>query len=142
MAAGAFGVLVMMSGRGVEVQSLDDMKGLAQRDGWLAAMLSLILFSMAGVPPAVGFMAKLLVLEAVISVGLVWLAIVAVVFSIVGAFYYLRVIKLIYFDPPATEAPLVSSGGARLAVTVNGLAILFLGMFPASLLTLCQAAFL
>jgi len=142
MAAGAFGVLVMMSGRGVEVQSLDDMKGLAQRDGWLAAMMSLIMFSMAGVPPAVGFMAKLLVLEAVISVGLVWLAIVAVVFSIVGAFYYLRVIKLIYFDPPATEAPLVSSGGARLAVTVNGLAILFLGMFPASLLTLCQAAFL
>jgi NADH-quinone oxidoreductase subunit N len=141
MAAGAFGVLVMMSGRGVEVQELDDMKGLAQRDGWLAAMMSLIMFSMAGVPPAVGFMAKLLVLEAVISVGLVWLAIVAVVFSIVGAFYYLRVIKLIYFDPPATDTPLVASGGARLAITANGLAILFLGMFPAFLLTLCEAAF-
>jgi len=96
---------------------------------------------MAGVPPAVGFMAKLLVLEAVISVGLVWLAIVAVVFSIVGAFYYLRVIKLIYFDPPATDTPLVASGGARLAITANGLAILFLGMFPAFLLTLCEAAF-
>ncbi len=141
MAAGAFGVLVMMSSRGVEVQALDDLKGLARRDGWLAAMMALIMFSMAGVPPAVGFMAKLLVLEAVISVGLVWLAIVAVVFSIVGAFYYLRVIKLIYFDLPATEEPVVADGGARVAITVNGMAILFLGMFPAFLLTLCQAAF-
>jgi NADH-quinone oxidoreductase subunit N len=105
-------------------------------------MMALLMFSMAGVPPTVGFMAKLLVLEAVVRIDLVWLALVAVFFSIIGAFYYLRVVKVMYFDKPLTDAPLVASGGVRVAMSVNGLAMLVLGLFPASLLGLCQAAFL
>jgi NADH-quinone oxidoreductase subunit N len=89
----------------------------------------------------VGFMAKLLVLEAVVRVDMVWLAVVAVFFSIIGAFYYLRVIKLIYFDRPETDAPIVTSNGVRATMTVNGLAVLYLGLFPAALLGLCQASF-
>ena len=141
MAAGGFGLLVMMSREGFEVERLEDLKGLNERDSWQAAMMALVMFSMAGVPPTVGFMAKLLVLEAVISVGLWWLALVAVFFSIIGAFYYLRVIKLMYFDKPETTEPLVVGTGARLAFSINGLAILFLGLFPAILLAYCQAAF-
>ena len=105
-------------------------------------MMAIIMFSMAGVPPTVGFMAKLLVLEAVIRIDLVWLALLAVFFSIIGAFYYLRVVKFIYFDRPAPDAPLlVTTGGVRTAMTINGLALLVLGLFPAALLSLCQAAF-
>ncbi|MCG6940153.1 MAG: NADH-quinone oxidoreductase subunit NuoN [Thiohalocapsa sp.] len=141
MAAGAFGVLVMLSHQGFEAENLDDLKGLGDRDPWLAAMMTLVMFSMAGVPPLVGFMAKLLVLQAVIDIGLVWLAVVAVVFSIVGAFYYLRVVKMIYFDKPVSDAPVDSTRDARIAVSVNGLSMLVLGMFPAALLSLCEAAF-
>jgi len=141
MAAGAFGVLVMVSQQGLEVENLEDLKGLNERDGWLAAMMALLMFSMAGVPPLVGFMAKLLVLQAVIDQGMVWLAIVAVVFSIIGAFYYLRVVKMMYFDQPTTDLPIITSGGARVAISVNGIGILLLGMFPALLLSVCTAAF-
>lgn len=141
MAAGGFGLLVMMSRDGYEVAQLDDFKGLNERNSWQAAMMALVMFSMAGVPPTVGFMAKLLVLEAVIGVGLWWLALVAVFFSIIGAFYYLRVIKIMYFDKPEATDPLVFSDGANFALSINGLAILLLGLFPAILLTYCQAAF-
>jgi len=141
MAAGAFGVLVMISRQGFEAENLEDLKGLNERDGWLAAMMALVMFSMAGVPPLVGFMAKLLVLEAVVDQGMVWLAIVAVVFSIIGAFYYLRVIKMMYFDKPVSDLPIETSGGARVAITVNGVGVLVLGMYPAVLLSLCSAAF-
>ncbi len=141
MAAGAFGVLVMLSHQGFEAENLDDLKGLGDRDPWLAAMMTLVMFSMAGVPPLVGFMAKLLVLQAVIDIGLVWLAIVAVVFSIIGAFYYLRVVKMIYFDKPVSDAEVDGTRDARIAVSVNGLSMLLLGMFPAALLSLCEAAF-
>ena len=142
MAAGAFGILALISRKGFDAQNIDDLKGLNQRDSWHAAMMALLMFSMAGVPPTVGFMAKLLVLEAVVRIDLVWLALVAVFFSIIGAFYYLRVIKVMYFDKPETDAPLVIGGGARLAMSINGLSMLVLGLFPASLLGLCQAAFL
>jgi len=141
MSAGAFGVLVMISHQGFEAENLDDLKGLGERDAWLAAMMTLVMFSMAGVPPLVGFMAKLLVLQAVIDIGLVWLAIVAVTFSIVGAFYYLRVVKMIYFDKPELDAAVDGARDARIAVSVNGLSMLVLGMFPATLLALCEAAF-
>jgi NADH-quinone oxidoreductase subunit N len=142
MAAGAFGVLALLSGQGMEVEQLDDLKGLNDRDTGLAAIMALIMFSMAGVPPAVGFFAKLLVLDAVISIGLTWLAVVAVVFSIIGAFYYLRVVKLLYFDKPAEAAPAPQlAADARIALSLNGLVILLLGIFPASLLAICEAAF-
>ncbi|MTW22710.1 NADH-quinone oxidoreductase subunit NuoN [Allochromatium palmeri] len=142
MSAGAFGILLILSRKGFDAERLEDLKGLNDRDAWYAAMMALIMFSMAGVPPTVGFMAKLLVLEAVVRIDMVWLALVAVFFSIIGAFYYLRVIKFIYFDKPAEDAPaLVTSGGVRFAMTLNGLALLALGLFPAGLLTICQAAF-
>jgi len=141
MAAGAFGILTILSRKGFDAEHLDDLKGLNDRDSWYAAMMAIVMFSMAGVPPTVGFMAKLLVLEAVVRVDLVWLALAAVFFSIIGAFYYLRVVKLIYFDQPATDAPIITTGGVRVAMTVNGLAVLLLGIFPAALLGLCQSAF-
>jgi NADH-quinone oxidoreductase subunit N len=141
MAAGAFGVLVLLSRRGFDPEQLDDLKGLNERDSWHAAMMALLMFSMAGVPPTVGFMAKLLVLEAVVRVDLTWLAVVAVVFSIIGAFYYLRIVKLMYFDKPETDVPLVAGAGTRLAVSLNGLLMLALGLFPATLLSFCQTAF-
>ncbi|MGA7981101.1 MAG: NADH-quinone oxidoreductase subunit NuoN [Chromatiaceae bacterium] len=141
MAAGAFGVLVLLSRKGFDAERLDDLKGLNDRDPWYAAMMALLMFSMAGVPPTVGFMAKLLVLEAVIRVDLTWLAVVAVVFSIIGAFYYLRVIKLMYFDKPETDALLAAGTGTRVAVSLNGLLMLALGVYPAALLSVCQTAF-
>jgi len=142
MSAGAFGILLILSRQGFDAERLEDLKGLNDRDAWYAAMMALIMFSMAGVPPTVGFMAKLLVLEAVVRIDMVWLALVAVFFSIIGAFYYLRVVKFIYFDKPAEDAPaLVTSSGVRFAMSLNGLALLALGLFPAGLLTICQAAF-
>jgi NADH-quinone oxidoreductase subunit N len=141
MAAGGFGLLAMLSRRGFEAQELDDLKGLNERSPWLAGMMLLIMFSMAGVPPTVGFFAKLFILEAVISAGMTWLALVAVFFSIIGAFYYLRVVKVLYFDKPLDQAPLSPSMDAQLVMSGNGLAILLLGLFPAALLAACQAAF-
>ena len=143
MAAGAFGILLILSRKGFDAETLEDLKGLNDRDAWYAAMMTIIMFSMAGVPPTVGFMAKLLVLEAVIRIDLLWLALVAVFFSVIGAFYYLRVIKFIYFDRAMLNAPaLVTTGGVRFAMTFNGLILLMLGLFPTALLSLCQSAFI
>jgi NADH-quinone oxidoreductase subunit N len=141
MAAGAFGVLTMLSRNGLDAENIHDLKGLNDRSPWLAFMMMLVLFSMAGVPPTVGFFAKLFVLDAVISVDMVWLALVAVFFSIIGAFYYLRAVKVMYFDKPITEGRLVSSMDTQVAVSVNGLSMLAFGLFPAALFSACQAAF-
>ena len=140
-AAGGFGVITMISRKGFDAENLDDLKGLNERSPWLAFMMMLILFSMAGVPPTVGFFAKLFVLEAVVSIDLVWLAAVAVFFSIIGAFYYIRVVKVMYFDKPIDDAPLVAAMDTRVMMSINGLAMLGFGMFPAALLGVCQAAF-
>lgn len=141
MAVGAFGILMLLGREGFEVNELQDLAGLNDRSPWYAAMMGLLMFSMAGVPPTVGFMAKLLVLEAVVRVDLLWVAVVAVAFSIVGAFYYIRIVKLMYFDRPVETAPLIASTGMQAVVSLNGLAILILGLFPASLLAYCQAVF-
>ncbi len=142
MSTGAFGILLILSRKGFDAENLDDLKGLNDRDSWYAAMMALVMFSMAGVPPTVGFMAKLLVLESVVRIDMVWLAIVAVIFSIIGAFYYLRVVKVLYFDKPADDAPVLStSSGVRVAMTLNGLSLLALGLFPAALLSWCQNVF-
>ena len=140
-AAGGFGVITMLSRKGFDAENIHDLKGLNDRSPWLAFMMMLILFSMAGVPPTVGFFAKLFVLEAVISIDLVWLAGVAVFFSIIGAFYYIRAVKVMYFDRPIDDAPLVSSMDTRVMMSINGLAMLGFGLFPAALLGVCQAAF-
>jgi len=139
-AVGAFGLLAILSRKGVEAENLHDLKGLNQRNPWLAGMMMLFMFSMAGVPPFVGFFAKLFVLDALLQAGMVWLAVVAVLFSVIGAFYYLKVVKVIYFDKPITQAAIEGGTDARIAVSVNGLAMLGLGLFPGALLTACAVA--
>ncbi len=141
MALGGFGILVFLGREGFSAETLNDLKGLNRRSPWFAGMMLLLMFSMAGVPPTVGFFAKLFVLQAVVGVDLLWVALVAVFFSIIGAFYYLRIIKLMYFDEPETTAPLTSGWDLRLGLTLNGLAMLVFGLFPTMLLSACQLAF-
>ncbi len=140
-AAGGFGLITMLCRRGFDAENIADLKGLNERSPWLAFMMMLILFSMAGVPPTVGFFAKLFVLEAVVSIDMVWLAVFAVFFSIIGAFYYLRAIKAMYFDKPIDAEPLIASTDTQVMMSINGLAVLGLGLFPATLLSACRAAF-
>jgi NADH-quinone oxidoreductase subunit N len=140
MSAGGFGVVIALSRKGFEAENLEDFKGLNQRNPWFAGMMMLLMFSMAGVPPTVGFFAKLLVLDAVVSVNLTWLALVGVFFSIIGAFYYIRVVKLIYFDQPVDESPLTIGVDTQVVLSLNGLAMLVLGLFPAGLFSLCKSA--
>ncbi len=139
MAIGGFGMIILLSRAGFEADRLDDFKGLNSRSPWFALMMLILMFSMAGVPPTVGFYAKLSVLQAVVDVDMVWLALVAVFFSIIGAFYYIRVVKLMYFDEPETEAPLAVNADLQLALSVNSLAVLALGLFPGGLLALCAS---
>lgn len=137
MAAGSFGMVLLMSRAGFEADQLDDYKGLNERSPWFAFMMLILMFSLAGVPPTVGFYAKLWVIEAVLDVNLIWLAIAAVTFSIIGAFYYIRIIKLMYFDKPEETAPIVSSVDMKLAVSTNSLMVLALGFFPGTLMSVC-----
>ncbi len=136
-ALGTFGVMLLLSRDGFEAEDLDDYKGLNQRSPWYAAMMLLLMFSMAGVPPVVGFYAKLSVLWAVIEAGHVWLAVVAVMFSLIGAFYYLRIIKLMYFDAPQDNSPLSQDAPMRILLSLNGLAVLGFGIFPGVLMAVC-----
>jgi NADH-quinone oxidoreductase subunit N len=140
MSLGAFGVVVLMSRAGFEAENIVDYKGLNQRAPWYALMMLLVMFSLAGIPPTVGFYAKLVVLDAVVKSGQVWLAVYAVVMSLIGAFYYLRVVKVMYFDEPQSTAPIEPRLDARLALSANGLAVLALGILPGPLLGLCLAA--
>lgn len=137
MATGAFGVILLMSRMGFESDNLDDFRGLNQRSPWFAFVMLVFMFSMAGVPPFVGFWAKLAVLKAAVNVDLVWLAVTAVVFSIVGIFYYLRVVKLMYFDTPQDTSSLEGSADLRILLSLNGVAILGLGIYPQAILGLC-----
>lgn len=138
MAAGSFGMIILLSRSGFEADALDDFKGLNERSPWFAFIMLILMFSLAGVPPTVGFYAKLWVLQAVLNIDMVWLAAVAVAFSIVGAFYYLRVIKLMYFDKPVDSQPLQVSFDTGVVVSANGLAVLLLGLFPGVLITICS----
>ncbi len=141
MAAGAFGVMIVLSQHGVEAENLDDYKGLSKRSPWLALMMMMLMFSMAGVPVFAGFFAKWLVIQAVLEAGMVWLAIVAVIFSVIGAFYYLRVVKLMYFDAPENDQTIVVAADYRAALTLNGSAQLLIGLFANVLIALCVASF-
>lgn len=140
MVSGAFGVVLYLSRAGFESDALDDFKGLNRRSPWVAFLMLLVMFSTAGVPPLVGFYAKLSVLKAVVDVGLVWLAVLAVVFSIIGAFYYLRIVKLMYFDEPESEVPVEGSLDTQVLLSANGLLVAALGIVPGWLLGLCAAA--
>ncbi len=141
MSLGTFGLVVYLSQNGLEAENLDDFKGLNQRYPWLAALMAMLMFSMAGIPPFVGFYAKLSVLQALVGAGWLWLALVAVFFSLIGAYYYLRVVKLLYFDAPnATVPTLAPYGDSRALLSLNGLAVLLLGIAPQGLITLCVYA--
>jgi NADH-quinone oxidoreductase subunit N len=138
-AIGGFGMVILLSRAGFEADRLEDFKGLNERSPWFAFMMLILMFSMAGVPPTVGFFAKLSVLQAVIHVDLLWLALAGVFFSIIGAYYYLRVVKLMYFDTAEAPVPLAVSTDLQIAVSVNSLAVLALGLFPGALLSVCSS---
>lgn len=141
MVAGAFGILVLMSRNGVEIENIRDLQGLNSRSPWLAFVMLLMMFSMAGIPPLVGFFAKLGVLEALVRTHFVWLAALALVFAIIGAYYYIAVVKVMYFEEPYIETPIPLTVDARLAISANGLAVLVLGLFPSAFITICRQAF-
>ena len=137
---GTFGLVLLLARNGFEAEELDDLRGLNRRSPWLALMLLLMMFSLAGVPPLVGFYAKLMVLKAVIDAGLVWLAVLAVVFSLIGAFYYIRVVKIMYFDEPRDLVFIEPQPAASATMAVNGLAVLALGILPGPLMAACLLA--
>ncbi len=138
MTTGAFGVVLWYSRKGFEAEALDDYKGLNRRNPWFAFVMLLMMFGLAGVPPTVGFWAKLQVITAVLDIGLTWLAALAVLLTVIGAYYYLRIVKLMYFDEPATGDPVEAKIAFRLMLSANGLAILALGLYPGLLLRLCE----
>jgi len=136
---GVFGVILLVGRAGYEADKLDDYKGLYQRDPLLALVMMIVMFSTAGVPPFVGFWAKLRIFQALWETQHFWLVVIAAAMSVVGAFYYLRVIKIMYFDQPTGEAPAtVRSMGVRLVLAVNAAAVLILGVLPSGLLDLCS----
>jgi NADH-quinone oxidoreductase subunit N len=137
MAAAAFGMIIVLSRRGFEAENLEDFKGLAKRSPWFAWMMLLIMISMAGVPPLVGFFAKLTVLRALVAVDMSWLAVFGVVMAVIGAFYYLRVIRYMFFEEPQDHAPLSAAADLKLVMSINCLVLLALGLFPGPLLDLC-----
>ncbi|MFZ6730741.1 NADH-quinone oxidoreductase subunit NuoN [Undibacterium sp. Ji42W] len=137
---GTFGVIMLLARSGFEAENLDDLKGLNKRNPWFALIMLLLMFSLAGIPPMMGFYAKLSVLQAVLSTGKLWLAIVAVLFSLIGTFYYLRIVKLMYFDDPLDHSPIVASADMRMVLSVNGLMVVILGILPGSLMTACVNA--
>ena len=138
--AGAFALIMLLSRQGFEAEQLEDFKGLNERSPWYAFIMLLIMFSLAGIPPVVGFYAKLAVFQAVIDAGMTWLAVVAVLFSLIGAFYYVRVVKLMYFDAPDERLPLQAGVDVRALLSLNGVAVLVLGLLPGALMSLCQRA--
>lgn len=136
MTLGTFAVIMMLSREGFEAENIDDFKGLNKRNSWYAFITLLLMLSMAGIPPMIGFYAKLSVLQAVLNAGFIWLAVVAVLLSVIGAFYYLRIIKLMYFDEPVSNEPIVPYGDVKLLISINGLAVIALGIFPQILMGL------
>ena len=139
--AAAFGLVVLMSNQGMEIDNVDDLKGLNKRNPWLAFMMLIVMFSMAGVPPTVGFFTKLLVLKALVDVHMTWVAIVGLVLTVIGAYYYLRIVKIMYFDQPIHPEPVVISRGNNIIYSLNCLSLLFLGIFPGALIATCINAF-
>jgi NADH-quinone oxidoreductase subunit N len=137
MSVGSFGMILLLSREGFEADRLEDFKGLNRKSPWFAAMMLMLMFSTAGVPPFVGFWAKIAVIGAVLDVGLAWLAAVAVLLSVVGAFYYIRIVKLMYFDEPEDAMGIQAGGTLRAVLSANGVAVLALGVFPSVLIDLC-----
>lgn len=136
----SFGMILLLSRKGFEAEDLADLKGLNDRSPWYAFLMLLVMFSLAGIPPTIGFYAKLQVISAVVNVGYVWLAVVAVIASLIGAFYYLRVVKVMYFDSAADNAPILARADSRVLLSLNGLSLLGLGILPGGLMYVCTRA--
>ena len=141
---GTFGLIMFLSRQGFESDEIADLAGLAKRSPWVAGVMSIFMFSLAGVPPMVGFYAKLAILQALVTTNVpayVVLAVIAVVLSLIGAYYYLRVVKVMYFDEPANAMPPVQQGmGISALLAANGLAVLVFGLLPGGLMALCAQA--
>ncbi len=140
MSLGGFGMVILLSRSGFEAERLEDFKGLNQRSPWHAFIILLLMFSMAGVPPTAGFFAKLAVFQAIVNAGYIWLAAVGVLLSVVGAFYYLRVVKLMYFDAPVDSSPIKVDADLQLMIGINGLAMIAVTPWVGSLINLCRLA--
>jgi NADH-quinone oxidoreductase subunit N len=138
--AGGFAVLILLGRAGFEAETLDDLKGLNERNPWYALLMLLFLFSMAGIPPTVGFYAKLSIIQSVMQAGYLWPAVFMVVVSVIGAFYYLRAIKMMYFDKPDDDSPIKAELDFNVLVSVNGALMLVLGFFPGFLMGVCSLA--
>jgi len=143
MTLASFGMILFLSRPGFEADSLDDLRGLAKRSPWYAFLMMVVMLSLAGLPPTVGFYAKLAVFSSAVQAGYVWLAVVAVLLSLVGAFYYLRVVKLMYFDEPrdaGAVAPVEGQAEMRAILSLNAIALLVLGLLPQPLMSWCLEA--
>lgn len=137
---GTFGLIMMLARAGHEAELISDFKGLGKRSPWFAIVMTILMFSLAGVPPMVGFIAKYAVLQAVANAGMVWLAVVAVMFSLIGAFYYLRIVKTIWFDEAVDTSAISTPLDMRIIMSLNGVAIVVMGVIPGSLLAVCYSA--
>lgn len=140
MSLAGFGIILLLSRKGFEADKLDDLKGLNQRSPWTAFLMLIVMFSMAGVPPTLGFYAKFTVLQAALQAGFLWLVVFAVLMAVIGAFYYLRVIKLMYFDEPTDHHPIQVPADMRAVLSVNAFALLVFGLMPQGLMSLCAYA--
>jgi NADH-quinone oxidoreductase subunit N len=140
MTLGAFGMILLLSRAGFEAEELEDFRGLNRRSKWYAFVMLVVVFSLAGIPPTVGFLAKLSVLQAAFEAGFGYLVVFAVLMSVVGAFYYLRLVKLMYMDEPAGTITIAPRADMRVLLSVNALAVLGLGVVPAPLMDLCARA--
>src|SRR6267378_2234046 len=142
----AFGTMLLLSRQGFEAEEISDLRGLFRHRPWYAFVMALAMFSLAGVPPTAGFYAKVVVLQSLLAdnsaLPVVWIAVIAVLFTLVGAFYYIRVVKVMYFDPPGPDQPLDVPADMRIALSANGLAVIVLGVLPQYLLALCSSAML
>lgn len=141
MTCAAFGLIVLLSNHGLEIENINDLKGLNKRNPWLAFMMLIIMFSMAGIPPTVGFFTKLFVLKALVDVHMTWIAVLGLLFAVIGAYYYIRIIKVMYFDENETIIPLSLPPTTTIIFSLNCLSLLYFGIFPTALITACVNAF-
>ena len=140
---GTFGLIMFLSRQGFESEEISDLAGLSRRAPWVAGVMTILMFSLAGVPPMVGFFGKLALIQALVSTNVtlyIVLAIVAVMFSLVGAYYYLRVVKVMWFDEPTDTQPIVRTRGVSLLLATNGGAVLLFGVFAGGLMAICRDA--
>ena len=140
MTLGSFGIMLLLSRAGFEAENLEDLKGLNRRSPWYAFLMLIVMFSLAGIPPTVGFFAKLAVLSAALDAGYLWVVVFALLMSVIGAFYYLRIVRLMYMDEPTDTSPIVAGMDVKALLSINAFAVLALGLLPGGLLEVCRRA--